>query len=177
MVGASSARFALVSSDAAFGVAIADGSLAAGAAEGSRSVDTLSCRVAGFALTFVDINATSSRSRSVARSAATLTVAADLAVGTIRVRPTSRPASAIHTDLAGHAVVVAVADLDAIARQATFSTDASVGTFAASRVASSRLATHTSRAIRSLAVHWVSHASLLGSWAANESCYPTQIIE
>ena len=58
----------------------------------------------------------------------------------------------------------------------TFFTDASVGTFATSRVASSWSAIHTNRAIRSLAVHWVSHVSLLGSWAANKSCYPTQII-
>lgn len=171
VVAASGARFALVGSDTRFSVSITDSSLSAGATERSGCVGTLSSGVAWFALALVDIDASTGRSWSVSRGASTLAVAARLAVGTVGVRSTSRPASAIDTDFSGHAVVVAVADLDASARKTAFSSDASVGTFATGRVASSSLAGHSSWAsISSLAVSRIPQASLLGSWSTHKSC-------
>lgn len=84
--------------------------------------------------TFVDIDASSSRTDRETGSATALAIAADLTVGTIGIGPASWPATAVDTDLAGNAIVVAVADLDTVARQTSLASYASVGTFATSRV-------------------------------------------
>lgn len=120
--------------------------------------------------TFVDIDASSSRTDRETGSATALAIAADLTVGTIGIGPASWPATAIDTDLAGNAIVVAIADLDTVARQTSFASYASVGTFATSRVTPARLATHTSWTnISGLTVNWISHASLLSGRSTHES--------
>lgn len=169
LIPASGASLALVGSHAGFSVTIANSSLTTRAAERSRHVGTLGSRMAGPALAFVHID-TTVESRSVTRSATTLAVTTDLAVGTISIGPTSWPASTVDTDFAGHAVIVTVADLDTVAGQTAFSSHASVGAFATGRVASTGLATLSSRAdFSSLTVNRISHTSLLGSWSSHKT--------
>jgi hypothetical protein len=171
LIGASGTGFTLVGSDASLCVAVTNCSGFAGTAEGSGRVGALSGGMARPALALVNVDAVPSRSGGESRSTATLTVSANLAVGAVGIRSTSWPAATVDTDFTGHAVVVAVADLDTLARQTALSPDAGVGhSFATGWVAATGLTSMASWASRSrLTVERVPHASLLGSWSSHKS--------
>lgn len=85
MVCTRGAGFTFVGCDASFAVAIANGSRSARAAERSERVGTLSGRVTWSVQAFVNIDANSVGSGSVARSATALAVSTDLTIGAIGI--------------------------------------------------------------------------------------------
>lgn len=172
MIRTSGAVLALVGSDAAWlGVTITDCSFAAATTEGPGRVQALGRRMAGrtAGATLIHVDA-SVGTWDVALGAAALTGHANLAGGrTVCIRATAWPAAAVHANFTRQTIVVAVANLDALAGQATLasSTAAAVTT---NRVAAARLARHAGRAGRiGLAVNGTTDATLLGRRSAHEA--------